>query len=77
MVIVKKLIEWICHILWKNSQKEAKLLVSYDDLVKINGGLNKDMCKYYLDALNKVLPEYKIDTRLRICHFLAQYETFW
>ena len=72
MVIVKKLIEWICHILWKNSQKEVKMLVSYDDLVKINGGLNKDMCKYYLDALNKVLPEYKIDTRLRICHFLAQ-----
>lgn len=48
------------------------MLVSYDDLVKINGGLNKDMCKYYLDSLNKVLPEYKIDTRLRICHFLAQ-----
>ena len=59
-------------MLWKNSQKEVKMLVSYDDLVKINGGLNKDMCKYYLDALNKVLSEYKIDTRLRICHFLAQ-----
>jgi len=48
------------------------MIVSYDDLVKINGGLNKDVCKYYLDALNNVLPEYKIDTPLRICHFLAQ-----
>lgn len=72
MIIVKKLIEWICRMLGQNSQEEVKMLVSYDDLVKINGGLNKDMCKYYLDALNKVLPEYKIDTRLRICHFLAQ-----
>lgn len=28
--------------------------------------------EYYLDALNKVLPEYNINTKLRACHFIAQ-----
>lgn len=52
--------------------KEKKEMLTYDQLLKINGNKNPEMCKYYIDALNKVLPEYKIDTKLRLCHFLAQ-----
>ena len=47
-------------------------LFSKEDLYKINGNINKEECDYYYEALNEVLPQYKIDTRLRICHFLAQ-----
>lgn len=52
--------------------KEKPKMLTYDQLLKINGNKNPDMCKYYIDALNKILPEYKIDTKLRLCHFLAQ-----
>ena len=52
--------------------EERKEMLTYDQLLKINGNKNPEMCKYYIDALNKVLPEYKIDTKLRLCHFLAQ-----
>lgn len=52
--------------------KEKQKMLTYDQLLKINGNKNPDMCKYYIDALNKILPEYKIDTKLRLCHFLAQ-----
>lgn len=47
-------------------------MLTYDQLLAINGNKNPEMCKYYIDALNKVLPEYKINTKLRLCHFLAQ-----
>lgn len=52
--------------------KEKKEMLIYDQLLKINGNKNPEMCKYYIDALNKVLPEYKINTKLRLAHFLAQ-----
>lgn len=52
-------------------QEEPKM-ITYEQLLTINGNKNPEMCKYYIDALNKVLPEYKIDTKLRLCHFLAQ-----
>lgn len=52
--------------------KEKPKMLTYDQLLAINGNKNPEMCKYYIDALNKVLPEYKIDTKLRLCHFLAQ-----
>lgn len=52
--------------------KEKKEMLTYDQLLKINGNKNPEMCKYYIDALNKVLLEYKINTKLRLAHFLAQ-----
>ena len=52
--------------------EEKKEMLTYDQLLKINGNKNPEMCKYYIDALNKVLPQYEITTKLRLCHFLAQ-----
>lgn len=46
--------------------------LSINDLYEINSKLNKDECEYYLEALNTILPEFNINTSLRICHFLAQ-----
>lgn len=51
---------------------EPKILFSKQELYKINSNIGKPDCDYYYDALQKILPEYKIDTPLRICHFLAQ-----
>ena len=53
-------------------KNELKKLFSKEELYKINSNIGKPDCDYYYDALQKVLPEYKIDTPLRICHFLAQ-----
>lgn len=72
------MLEWLlnCLGLTKNERhkesKDDKKMLTYDQILAINSNMNKDMCKYYLDALNKVLPEYEINTPLRICHFLAQ-----
>ena len=53
------------------TQEEQKM-ITYEQLLAINNNKNPEMCKYYIDALNKILPEYKINTKLRLCHFLAQ-----
>ena len=53
------------------TQEEQKM-ITYEQLLAINSNKNPEMCKYYIDALNKILPEYKINTKLRLCHFLAQ-----
>lgn len=53
------------------TQKEQKM-ITYEQLLAINSNKNPEMCRYYIDALNKILPEYKINTKLRLCHFLAQ-----
>lgn len=62
----------------KDSDKKAEVveekpkMLTYDQLLAINGNKNPEMCRYYIDALNKVLPTYQINTKLRLCHFLAQ-----
>ena len=48
------------------------MTLSLDQLYEINGKMYKDKCEYYLAALNLTLPEYQINTKLRLCHFLAQ-----
>lgn len=48
------------------------MLFSREELYKINGNQNREMCDYYYEALNQVLQKYNINTYLRICHFLAQ-----
>ena len=52
--------------------EEPKKLLTAEELYYINNDLYKIKCDEYIDALNKVLPENKIDTPLRVCHFLAQ-----
>ena len=47
-------------------------MITLDKLFKINKKQNLKECEYYIDALNRVLPEYKINTPVRIAHFLAQ-----
>lgn len=72
------IIEAFLSLFKKNSNKKPEVvkekskMLTYDQLLAINGNKNPEMCKYYVDALNKVLPEYKITTKLRLCHFLAQ-----
>ena len=53
------------------TQEEQKM-ITYEQLLAINNNKNPEMCKYYINALNKILPEYKVNTKLRLCHFLAQ-----
>lgn len=48
------------------------MTLSLDQLYEINSKMYKDKCEYYLEALNLTLPEYQINTKLRLCHFLAQ-----
>ena len=48
------------------------MTLSLDQLYEINSKMYKDKCEYYLEALNLILPEYQINTKLRLCHFLAQ-----
>ena len=52
--------------------QEEQNMITYEQLLAINSNKNPEMCKYYINALNKILPEYKINTKLRLCHFLAQ-----
>ena len=49
-----------------------KMILTREQLLKINFGKNEMEVDYYLDALNEILPLYKIDTPLRVSHFLAQ-----
>lgn len=48
------------------------MTLSLDQLYEINSKMYKDKCEYYFEALNLILPEYQINTKLRLCHFLAQ-----
>jgi hypothetical protein len=48
------------------------MIITLEQLIKINGYKNTKDCAYYIDALNEILSKYQIDTTLRIAHFLAQ-----
>jgi putative chitinase len=47
-------------------------LITLEELYEINKKRNLENCKYYIDALNEVLPQYEINTSRRLAHFLAQ-----
>jgi putative chitinase len=50
----------------------GKKLITLEQLYEINGRKYRDKCEYYIDALNDVLPLYRINTDMRLAHFLAQ-----
>ena len=56
----------------KKEEPKQKWLFLREDLYKINSNIGRPDCDYYYEALNKILPQYGINTKLRICHFLAQ-----
>lgn len=66
------MIESIINFIKSIFIREKRMTLTLDQLYEINGKMNKNMCEYYLDALNKILPLYEINTPLRLCHFLAQ-----
>lgn len=72
--ILEKLKIWLLSIFYKNEniEKEYKEMLSLKNLITINNNLNKNECEYYHFAFNKILPEFEINTNLRLCHFLAQ-----
>lgn len=45
-------------------------MITLEQLVKI--GVHPKMAAEYTDALNSVFTRYQINTKLRVCHFLAQ-----
>lgn len=56
----------------KPKENVKTYLFSKEDLYKINSNMNQKECDFYYEALNEILPQYGINTKLRICHFLAQ-----
>ena len=56
----------------KKKEPKQKWLFLREDLYRINSNIGRPDCDYYYEALNKILPQYGINTKLRICHFLAQ-----
>lgn len=48
------------------------MIITLEQLFEINSKMYKDKCAFYLAALNDVLPQYEITSKLRVCHFLAQ-----
>ena len=53
-------------------KEQPKYLFTKEELYQINSNLNKNECDYYYEALNEIIQQYNINTKLRICHFLAQ-----
>ena len=56
----------------KKEEPKQTWLFLCEDLYKVNSNIGRPDCDYYYEALNKILPQYGINTKLRICHFLAQ-----
>lgn len=48
------------------------MIITIEQLQKINKNQNRKECEYYIDALNKILPQFQINTNIRLAHFLAQ-----
>ena len=68
---MKEFFKKLFALIFKRKEKKMPL-ITLDQLFEINGKLNKKECEYYINALNKVLPEYEINTKIRVCYFLSQ-----
>jgi putative chitinase len=47
-------------------------MITLEQLIDINEGKNIKDCEFYIDAFNLVLPQYQINTSIRLSHFFAQ-----
>lgn len=70
-----KIIQFLKKVLCKSESQKTEdkaMLFTLEELIKINNNLNKQDCEYYYNALITLLEKQGLNTKLRMCHFLAQ-----
>jgi predicted chitinase len=58
--------------LWRKAPPLPPEFVTLDDLLKITLAAPKERLQKFVAPLNQHFEKYKVNTPLRVCHFLAQ-----